>query len=124
MHLAQGWSVNVDRGPDWLFVNLQCSDDAAREPVDLAENLWHLLQCHFGQRMVIEMDDVPRINSALLAELALLGRRISGKGGMLRLSGVSDAGQRSIRAAQLDRLFPCYPDRTAAVMGERPRQPR
>jgi hypothetical protein len=43
---------------------------------------------------------------------------------MLRLCGLSQAARESLRTTRLDRLLPCYEDRTAAVMGARPMQPR
>ena len=124
MQLAQGWTVNVDRGPDWLFVDLNCDEEAAAEPTGLAENLWELLQCHLGHRMVVELHSVPEVSDQLLEQLVMLSKRIDGARGMLRLCGVSASGEESIRAARLDQMFPCYADRTAAVMGNRPRQPR
>lgn len=124
MQLAQGWSVAVDRGPDWLFVTLQCNDPSQTEPTDLAENLWELGQCHLVNRIVLDLHELPTLSSDLLGQLALLGKRMHGTQGVLRLCGVPASGEESIRAATLDRLFPCYSDRGAAVRGERPRQPR
>jgi anti-anti-sigma regulatory factor len=121
--MAPGWTVDVDRGPDWLFVRLGCDDPGAPSG-ELGENLWELLRCHLAHRMVVELDEVPRLASELLGELVQLGKRIASGGGIMRLSGVSPAGKAAIEAARLDRLFPCYPNRTAAVMGNRPRNPR
>ena len=123
MQLAQGWSVGVDRGPDWLFVTLQ-SDGTQSEPTELGENLWALLQCHLGNRMVLELHQVPQVNSPLLGQLVALSQRIQDGRGVLRVCGVNEQGQQAIRAAQLERLLPCYDDRASAVMGQRPRQPR
>ena len=69
MQLAQGWSVNVDRGPDWLFAHLRREEGAVGEATELAENLWGLLQCHLSHRMVVELNDVPRATSYLLGQL-------------------------------------------------------
>ena len=124
MQLAQGWSVAVERGPDWLFVTLQCDNPSQAEPTHLAENLWELGQCHLVNRIVLDLHELPQLSSALLGELALLGQRMHNAKGVLRLCGVPASGEESIRAAALDRLFPCYSDRAAAVRGERPRQPR
>ncbi len=124
MQLAPGWSLNVDRGPDWIFVRLHCDDALAHDATELAEQLWELLQCHLSHRMVVEMDELPRVTSNLLGQLVLLAKRVHGAGGMLRLCGVSPGGEASIRAARLDRLFPHYGNRADAVMGQRPRQPR
>jgi anti-anti-sigma regulatory factor len=123
MQMAPGWKADVDRGPDWLFVRLGC-DDPATPSDELGESLWNLLRCHLAHRMVVELDEVPRLPSHLLGQLVQLGKRIANSGGMMRLSGVSPAGKAAIEAARLDRLFPCYLNRTEAVMGNRPRQPR
>ena len=124
MQLAQGWSVSVERGPDWLFVTLRCNEHPLGEPTDLAENLWELGQCHLVNRIVLDLHELPGLNSALLGQLALLGKRMHAAHGILRLCAVPESGEQSIRAAKLDRLFPCYADRGAAVRGERPWQPR
>lgn len=124
MQLAPGWSLDVDRGPDWIFVRLHCDDALAHDATELAEQLWELLQCHLSHRMVVEMDELPRLTSNLLGQLVMLAKRIHGTGGMLRLCGVSPSGEASIQAARLDRLFPHYGNRADAVMGQRPRQPR
>ncbi len=124
MQLAQGWSVNVDRGPDWLFAHLRWEQDVADEPTELAENLWDLLQCHLGRRMVVDLSDGPRVSSYMLGQLVLLNKRMHKAGGVLRICGVPQSVRESIRAARLERLFPCYESCEAAVMGDRPRQPR
>ena len=124
MQLAQGWSVAVERGPDWLFITLHCHAEPDSEPTDLAENLWELGQCHLVNRIVLDMHELPQLTSALLGQLALLSKRVENAKGILRLCGVPEGGEHSIRAAKLNRLFPCYSDRDAAVRGERPRQPR
>ena len=124
MQLAQGWSVAVDRGPDWLFVTLHCEDRPDTEPTDLAENLWELGQCHLVNRIVLDLHELPLLSSALLEQLTRLGKRMHNAQGVLRLCGMPEGGEEAIRSAKAARLFPCYPDRDAAVRGERPRQPR
>lgn len=124
MQVAQGWSVGIERGPDWLFVNLHREDEEAGEPTALAESLWDLLQCHLGHRMVIELNDIPLVSSGLLGQLVQLSKQINDQRGVLRLCGVSANGEQGIRAARLERLLPCYEDRAAAVKGSRPGQPR
>lgn len=124
MQLAQGWSVEIERGPDWIFAHLRRDPDTPGEATELADSLWDLLQCHLGRRMVVEMNDVPHCSNYLLDQLARLSRRVHEAGGVLRLCGVPPQVQESIQAAQLDRLLSSYETREAAVMGHRPRQPR
>ena len=124
MQIAQGWSVGIDRGPDWLFVTLRCDDYPQSEPIELAENLWDMAQRHLVNRVVLDLNEISEVTSALLGQLALLGKRLHASQGVLRLCGVTESDETAIRAAKLDRLVPCYADRGAAVRGERPPQPR
>ena len=98
MQLAQGWSVDVDRGPDWLFITLRCDDPSHTEPTDLAENLWELAQCHLVNRMVIDLQEMPLLSSALLGQFTQLGKRMHSAQGVLRLCGVPVGGEQSIKA--------------------------
>lgn len=123
MQLAPGWMADVQRGPDWLFVRL-ASDARDAHDAEIAESLWEVLRRHLTHRMVIQLDEVPLLTSGVLGQLVALGERIKQSGGMLRLCGLSPAAREALRASQLDRLLPCYEDRTAAVMGARPLQPR
>lgn len=126
LQLAPGWDLTVERGPDWLFVRV-------RPPVrlsfcdtpPLAESVWELLQQQFSHRVVVELDDVHLLSSYLIGQLILLHKRVSGVGGIMRLSGVSEENRMALRMCRLDDRLPTYTDRTEAVMGGfRPRQPR
>jgi anti-anti-sigma factor len=123
MELAPGWMADVERGPDWLFVRL-ASDTPLAQDADIANSLWEVLRRHLAHRMVIQLDELPQLTSRVLGQLAALGERIKQEGGMLRLCGLSPAARESLRTTRLDRLLPCYENRTAAVMGARPMQPR
>ena len=90
VHVCTGWKLDVERGPDWLFVRLHGSPDADLEGEPLAEQLWSLLEQHFIHRLVVEMDDVPALRSNLIGQLVLLYKRIHLKGGMLRICGLTE----------------------------------
>ncbi len=124
LELAPGWKVETDRGPDWLFVRLHGPDHGNSEGTDLADCLWTLLQQQLVRRMVVEMDDLPVVRSATLGQLVVLYKRIHDRGGIMRLCGLSDAGQRAVQASRLDNYFPSYRNREEAVMGYRPKKPR
>src|SRR5687767_15851729 len=81
VQVCTGWKLDVERGPDWLFVRLHGSPDADLEGEPLAEQLWSLLEQHFIHRLVVEMDDVPALRSSLIGQLVLLYKRIHLKGG-------------------------------------------
>ena len=121
LEVAPGWSVDVSRGPDWLFVRLH--EDRAHEmdTTGLADSLWNLLQQQFAHRLVLELDDVSTLPSSLLSELVRLYRRIHAQGGLMRLCGLSDEHLELLRLTRLQRCFPHYDSLTEAVMGTPPK---
>ena len=121
--LAPGWKFDLDRGPDWLFVRLRCTDDTQDSHPPLAENLWNLLRQHFTSRMVLELDDVNRLRSWTMGQLVNLNQRVSTSGGVLRLCGLSESNAKALKASKLDSCLPVFTDRQEAV-GFRPRLPR
>lgn len=124
VQLANPWQYNVERGPDWLFVRLTPPANALEGADGLAEDLWQLMQKHFCNRVVLEMEDVSLLSSTLIGQLVRLHKRIVAHGGMLRLSGLNQGNQDVLHASRLDGRFPSYADRGAAVIGNRPGQPR
>ena len=124
LELAPGWTMEVERGPDWLFVRVHAPPDSAAEKTNLAEQLWSLLAQHFTYRVILELDDLPILRSFLIGQLVRLHKRIHTRGGLLRLCGLSDDNQRVLRASRLEPPFPHYRSRADAVMGHRPHQPR
>ena len=122
--LAQGWTTEVDRGPDWIFIRLHGPADGEAEGTQLAEMLWDLTQCHMVQRVVLELDEVTLLRSYLVGQLVLLHKRITTHGGVLRLSGLSPANEQVLYAARLNERLPNYHSRSDAVHGHRPMQPR
>lgn len=124
LELAPGWTTDLERGPDWLFVRLRAPHGCDAAGADLAERLWKLLDQQFTRRLVLELDDVPVLRSALIGEIVRLHKRIHAHGGMMRVCGLSDSNREVLRMCRLDGRFPAYDSRTDAVMGVRPGQPR
>lgn len=128
IEVAGGWALEVERGPDWLFVKLihQTQEDAddTADTLSLADTIWLLLEQHFTYRLVLECERVAEMNSDLVDQLVLLAEKIGSRGGLLRLCGLSAANHRLLEASGLDQHFPHYADREEAVMANRPRQPR
>jgi anti-anti-sigma factor len=125
MHVAVApeWAVEIDRGPDWLFIRLQPPPvDAGEFP--LAETIWEKLEQSFCHRVVLELDEVTFLRSWLVGELVRLQKRLASQGGMMRLSGLSLPNQEVLRTCRLADQFPAYRNRTDAVMGHRPAKPR
>lgn len=126
--LSHPWSLDVERGPDWLFVRPSAPPEGGDDS-SLAESIWSTLEQHFTYRVVVECDELGRFTSAMIAQLLLLHRRIRAQRGLLRLVGLSTANQELLRQCRIDGFFPHFGDRSQAVLGvspaaESPRQPR
>lgn len=124
LQLAPGWQLEVERGPDWLFVRLDQAAAHADESPQLAEKVWELMQQHFVNRVVLELDGLPTLSSYVVGQLVLLHKRVVSQGGMVRLAGLSEQNQEVLHLARLSNRFPHYRDRSEAVRGHRPLQPR
>ena len=126
LDLAPGWTVELDRGPNWLFAKLhgeECTEPV--DLVDLADKLSGLLDQEFANRLVVEMDDVPVMRSHMIGELVRLRRAIQDRGGVVRVCGLSEDNWDVLRRTHLDNWLPLYRNRAEAVMGcGRPKQPR
>ncbi len=124
IELETGWTLSVERGPDWLFVKLYCDDETVQDVPPLAERIWEIYQQHFVHRLVLECEGVKRLHSRLLAELIALHRRVKRQGGVMRVSGLSPLNQDVLHAAHLDNYLHSYATRADAVLAGRPQQPR
>jgi anti-anti-sigma factor len=123
LELAPEWTLDIDRGPDWLFIRLRPSHGDMGE-FPLAEMIWQKLEQCFCYRVVLELDDVTMLRSWIIGELVRLHKRVMTQGGMMRLSGLSSANEAVLRICRMNERFPAYRNRTDAVMGYRPPQPR
>jgi anti-anti-sigma factor len=123
LELAPEWTMEIDRGPDWLFIRLQPPTQPEME-IALAEMIWQKLEQSFCYRVVLEFDNVKCVRSWMVGQLVRLHKRVTTHGGMMRICGLSAANQDVLRICRLDDRFPAYRNRTDAVMGYRPAQPR
>ena len=124
LDLAPGWSIRIDRGPDWLFVRLYGQEPFDTDGIELSVRLWEALEQEFTHRLVIELDEIRLLRSHLVGELVRLHKRLQTKGGMLRLSGLSERNYDVLVSSRLADRFPRYRTREDAVMGYRPAKPR
>ncbi len=124
LDLVPEWTMDVERGPEWLFVRLHGPDNGEAEGTELANRVWAALEQHFTYRLVLELDDVSLLRSYLLGQLVMLNKRIHSHGGMLRLSGLSDVNLEALKACRLDHSFSRYATREHAVMTHSPAKPR
>jgi anti-anti-sigma regulatory factor len=122
--MTPGWTLEMERGPDWLFIRPVPQADALSAEADLAEAIWERMEQQFVNRVVLEMDAVPLLRSWLIGQLVLLHKRVVSRGGLVRIAGMSDDNQRVLEMVHLDDRFPQYTDRGTAVMGYRPVRPR
>ncbi len=120
---ASQWTFDVERGPDWLFVKLHCPPRISADD-SLSVAVWEMLETQFVRRLVLEVDELPHLSSRLLGQLVKLRKQIEKCGGLLRLSGMSDANHEVLRRSGLDVMFPQYCSRHEAVLGTRPAKPR
>ena len=120
-----GWELDVDRGPNWLFVKVRGSKEASWDASGLADRVWALLQEHLADRLILELDEIGFVSSNFVGQLVLLHKRIALHGGLMRLCGLSSQSREVLHCCCLDKHFSCYQNREEAVMGScRPRQPR
>lgn len=117
LQMAPGWNLDVERGPDWLFVRLRCLSENIWDAPPLAETLWSLLEQHFTYRLVLECDEVQWLHTTLLGQLVLLHKRLAMHGGTLRLCGLTPANREVLRSCRLDSRLPTFADRAEAVLG-------
>lgn len=121
---APQWELEVDRGPDWLFVRVYVPKRFRGEDPPLADWIWELVEQHFVYRVALELDDVPLMHSYLLGQLVLLQKRICEHNGVLRICGLSAMNRRVLETHGLGGQLPDYCDRNEAVMGARSLKPR
>jgi hypothetical protein len=126
METLTHWQMEVQRGPDWLFVRLVPPDQPGLvvDADGVAEMVWDVVQQHFCYRVVLELDRVNLLYSSLLGQLILLSKRIYSHQGILRMSGMSDRNLDVLRTCRLEAALPSYHNRGDAVMGHNPQKPR
>jgi len=116
--------MDVERGPDWLFVRLHGDEEGVADESDLADQLLSLMEREFTHRLVLELDDVELLHSRLMGQLVRLHKRICMEGGLLRLCGLSPQNLRALQATRLEQCLPLYSDRSDAVMARQRIRPR
>ncbi len=122
--ITSGCEFEVQRGPDWLLVRIQGfdPDDSVAKP--LAQRIERLLQQHFTYRLVLELDQVPVLDSSLIGQLLELYRWIEEHGGVMRVCGLSPYNRQVLHSCRLDQQLLPYRDCREAVMGSPCRRPR
>jgi anti-anti-sigma factor len=113
--------LEVERGPDWLFVRLRPDHEQLDQ---VAEQLWVLLNKHFVYRLVLEMDEVDFFPSMLMGQLVMLQKRVLQHDGALRLCGLSPECEQALHFCRLDHTLAHFETRADAVRGSTLAKPR
>ena len=122
--LATQWNLEVERGPDGLWVRVVGPVRRTSACHHLADSLWSLLEQHFVYRLVLDVEELDLSDDCTVNQLASLSERITEHDGMLRLCGLSPRNREAFEKRQLKGYIPCYHDREEAVMGRCPMKPR
>ena len=125
-NMACGWDLEIDRGPDWLFVRLKKHKHRAHEPAAVGEVLWLLLEQHSAHRLMLEMDQVETLDEKLIGQLAALDDRICEHGGIMRMCGMKPQHRQLLAHNDVGHHFAVYADRTHALLSKPhiPNRPR
>ena len=75
LELAPGWQMDLDHGPDWIFVRLLPPDDLISHHAEVAMPIWRLLEQEFTYRLVLELDHLPLLSSQF-SQASLACRRM------------------------------------------------
>ena len=100
---STGWDSDIECGPACLFVRLRAETDDGWPETSLAEHVWALLEQQFNYCLVLELDEVQRLDDDLVEQIAELADRIERHDGLLRLCGLSAEGAPAAHAIQAQR---------------------
>lgn len=114
---AGGYELDVDRGPNWLFVKVQPSKQPARRSAQIADELWSISTKHFIYRLVLELDELDSLPDDMVGQIVMLQQRLTQHGGSLKLCGLSPECAELIHERRLNDSLPNHPTRTHALLG-------
>jgi len=117
VHNVDGLELNVDRGPNWLFVKLRTRKARPAQVPQFAEKLWSISSRHFIYRLVLELEDLEELPSGMMGQLVMLQERLAQCGGALRICGLSPECEETLQSCHLDSALQNHTSREAAVMG-------
>jgi anti-anti-sigma factor len=115
--LTAGYELDVDRGPDWLWIRVRSLETGSSPGVSLAEQIKEVVENHFIYRVVLELHRVPELSSQLIGELVQLDRYILKHDGVLRICGLSPESRATLEMCGLDDLCLAYETREEAILG-------
>lgn len=107
--------LEIDRGPNWLFVAVHPTSDAC-DLSALADELWDVAARHFIYRLVVELDAIDELGPEVVAQLIKLRDRLESSGGALRVCGLSAPCADALEHYKLKGSLPNHPSRVSAVL--------
>ena len=117
VHNVDGLELNVDRGPNWLFVKLRSREATPGQVSQFADKLWSISSRHFIYRLVVELENLEEMPSGMMGQLVMLQERLAQCGGALRICGLSPECEEKLNNCHIDSALQNHPSREAAVMG-------
>jgi anti-anti-sigma regulatory factor len=116
-HTIQGFMLCVDRGPNWLIVQLRPNKKFAADVAYVADELMDVAARHFIYRIVLDLAELRSMPAELVDQLVILQERLLQCDGSLRICGLSAECATKLREVHLDAALPNYSTRQAAVHG-------
>lgn len=111
----RGVPLEVERGPDWLFVRVAGGATGPME--DLTTSVWETIREHGASRVVLELDHLDTIDEALGGVIGELGTRVRDAGGLIRICGLSEPKLTRLRRVAAAASVPHFDTRGDAVGG-------
>lgn len=108
-------SIEVERGPDWLFVRVAGKADTGQ--ADLTASVWETIREHGASRVVLELDHVETIDEAFGGAIGEIGTRVRDAGGLIRICGLSEPQLSRLRSVAAASRVPHFDTRSDAVGG-------
>ncbi len=107
--------LEIDRGPNWLFVTVHPTSDAC-DLTALADELGDVAARHFIYRLVVELDAIGELGHEVVEQLIKLRDRLEANGGALRVCGLSAPCADALEHYKLEGSLPNHPSRVSAVL--------
>jgi hypothetical protein len=109
--------LEIERGPNWLFVRVHTCHADSDTCASLASRVSAALDQHFVNRVVLELGDAAISCEQLIEELTVLDNWVQHRHGVLRVCGLSGRTSYRLHRSPLAQHFPVYHDREEAVWG-------
>ena len=120
IEVAEGWSLTVDEGPEWLFFRLSRSESHYAAEPPLSAVVWDQAKSRGRKRLVFELDHGTLLTSYLVGQLVLLHKRAEIEKGVFRVCDLPDHAYETLSLMRMADRFPNYRNREDAVLGHLP----